>query len=95
MRISIYIGATLTTSFYMGAAIALFFLSTPRIGESWAANFQTERQHRMDDLAILISSMGLVIDTVLFILPSIAVNKLQLHTNRKFGLMLIFGTGLV
>lgn len=95
MRISIYIGATLTTSFYMGATIALFALATPRTGESWAANIQTERQERAGDLAIPISSMGLVIDTVLFILPSVAVSQLQLHTNRKFGLMLMFGTGLV
>ena len=95
MRISIYIGATLTTSFYMVVTIVLFVLSTPRPGESWAASFQSEHQQTLYELAIPISSMGLVIDTVLFILPIVAVYQLQLHTNRKFGLMLIFSTGLV
>ena len=95
MRVSIYIGATLSTLFYMGATIALFVLSTPRQGQSWTTDFQTEREQRVNELAIPISSMGLVVDTVLFILPSIAVYQLQLHTNRKVGLLLIFSTGLV
>ena len=90
-----YIGATLTTLFYWGATIATLVLSTPRGGENWTADFQTEREQKMAGLSIPISSMGLAIDIILFILPSVAIHQLQLHTKRKIGLMLIFSTGLM
>ncbi len=95
MRISVYIGATLSTLFYLGATIATFVLSTPRPGQSWTTDFQTEREQRLTELAIPISSMGLAIDIVLFILPFVAVYQLQLHTKRRISLTLIFSTGLM
>lgn len=92
---SIYIGATLSTAFYLGVTIALFVLTTPRPGETWAVAILSKRQQMVSKLAIPVSSMGLVVDILLLILPSLAVYKLQLHTTRKIGLMLIFSTGLV
>ena len=95
LRLSVYIGATLSTAFYVGITIALYILTTPRPGESWLAAFQSERQQRVIKLSVPIASIGLVVDVLLLILPSVAVYKLQLHLRRKIGLMLIFGTGLV
>lgn len=95
LRISIYIGATLSTAFYVGITIVMFDLATPRPGESWRDGYLSERVQSIPRLSIPIASMGLVIDVLLLILPSVAVYKLQLHINRKIGLMLIFSTGFV
>ena len=95
MRLSIYIGATLSTAFYIGVTIALYICATPRLGESWLTAFESERQQRMFKLSVPLAWIGLVVDVLLLILPSVAVYKLQLHLKRKIGLMLIFGTGLV
>lgn len=92
---SIYIGATLSTAFYLGVTIALFVFTTPRPGETWAAAILSKEEQMVSKLAIPVSSMGLVVDILLLILPSLAVYKLQLHTTRKIGLMLIFSTGLM
>ena len=92
---SIYTGAMLSTGFYIGVTIALFVLTSPRSGENWVASILSSREQMVSKLAIPISSMGLAVDVLLLILPSIAVYKLQLHNTRKIGLMLIFSTGLV
>ena len=95
LRMSIYSGAILSTLFYIGATIALFVLTTPRPGENWVVSILSKREQMVSKLAIPISSMGLAIDVLLLILPSVAVYKLQLHNTRKIGLMLIFSTGFV
>lgn len=79
----------------MGVTITLYILATPRPGESWTIAFLSEREQNVTKLAIPISSIGLVVDVLLLILPSVAVYKLQLHIIRKIGVMLIFSTGLV
>ena len=73
----------------------MFYWATPRRHESWTEEFISDRNARQKTLAVPISSVGLAIDVFLFILPSIAVSNLQMHTMRKLGLMLIFGTGLM
>lgn len=39
--------------------------------------------------------MGVAIDIYILVLPIVAVNKLQMPTRRKVGIMLIFMTGLL
>ena len=73
----------------------MFYLASPSPGESFKDSLVSSRVQRIPRLSIPIASMGLVIDVVLLILPSVAVYKLQLHINRKIGLMLIFSTGFV
>ena len=92
---SVYIGATLSTAFYTSVTIVMFDLATPRPGESWRAGYISKRIAKIPKLSIPIASMGLVVDVLLLILPSLAVYKLQLHINRKIGLMLMFSTGIV
>lgn len=92
---SVYIGATLSTACYVGFTIALYVLITPRPGQSWRAQFLSKRERGAISLSVPTASVGLVVDVLLLILPSVAIYKLQLHTTRKIGLMLIFSTGLV
>ena len=94
LRISVYIGASLSTAFYLAVFITETSLATPSPHESWDTHYVSSRlgQRR---LAIPTASVGLVIDILLLILPSVAVSQLQMTTRRKLGLLLIFGTGLM
>lgn len=95
LRVSVYIGASLSTAFYLGVAIALFILASPRRHQSWAEEVRSGRQPRQLTLLGPTACIGLVIDVLLLILPSVAVSQLRINTKRKIGLMLIFGTGLM
>ena len=92
---SIYTGAMLSTVIYIGVTISFIIITTPRSGENWVVSILSSRQQMLSKLAIPVSLMGLAVDVLLLILPSVAVYRLQLHNTRKIGLMLIFSTGLV
>ena len=93
LRIAVYIGATLSTAFYIGVTAAQITLATPEPGQGWVSDYLSKREVRLEQTAIPVASIGLVIDVFLLILPSIAVCKLQLHMARKVGLILMFSTG--
>ena len=93
LRIAVYIGATLSTAFYLGVNVAQISLSTPAPGQTWRASFLSTRQAKVIKTAIPVASVGLIIDLFLLIIPSLAVCRLQLGFIRKLGLMLMFSTG--
>lgn len=95
LRLSIYVGATLATVIYWSVWIASVVLLTPKPGETWIETYFSATQQTVTKLAIFIAWVGLVIDLFLLILPSIAVYQLQLSNTRKFGIILIFSTGLM
>ena len=95
LRTSIYIGATLSTAFYLSITIVMFDLATPRPGQSFKDVLLSSRAQNVYRLSIPIASMGLVVDVLLLILPSVAVYQLQLQIKRKIGVMLMFSTGFV
>jgi len=72
-----------------------FILASPRRHESWVESLVSRRSASQIRLAVPISSIGLVIDIFLLILPSVAVSNLQMNTMRKIGLMVVFGTGIM
>lgn len=72
-----------------------FILASPRRHESWVETLVSSRSARQTRLAVPISSIGMVIDIFLLILPSVAVSNLQMDTMRKIGLMVVFGTGIM
>ena len=55
----------------------------------------SSRNYRQRTLSVPLACIGLVIDVLLLILPSVAVSQLQMNTVRKIGLLLVFGTGLM
>lgn len=95
LRICIYLGATLFTVFYWSLSIALFILSSLRPGETCAEVQVSSRLIDTTKLAIPVAAGGLVVDVWLFILPLVAIYKLQLHTTRKIRLTVIFSTDLM
>ena len=95
LRICIYLGATLFTVFYWSLSIALFILSSPRSGETWAENLLSPRLDITIKLAVPVAAGGLIVDVWLFILPVVAIYKLQLHSTHRVGLVTIFSTALM
>ena len=95
LRISIYIGAVMSTLSYTAFTLSALIFTTRRPGETWEQTFTSRHNRLQDEIAIPVGVVGLLTDIYLLILPSLAVSKLQLQTARKIGLMLIFSTGFM
>lgn len=94
LRVCVYVGALVTTLFYVAATIVQLYFSTPRLGQTFLAFSQSPTELRSLVLSVPISAIGLAIDIYLLILPITAVMQLQLPTRRKIGVIMIFLTGL-
>lgn len=94
LRICVYIGAAMTTTFYVGVAIYLLVSMTPKQGQSWAAVALSPALLKALRTSVPLAGVGLGTDLYLLILPIAAVMQLQLPTRRKIGVILIFLTGL-
>ena len=94
-RICAYIGAAITTTFYISTTVGVLVLTIPRRGETWAEHLNTKDDRRGLTVSVATSSFGLVIDLVILLLPIIAVMPLQLPTRRKIGVVCVFMTGLL
>ena len=95
IRISVYIGATLSSAFYGASTVANFVFTTPRQGETWVEHFASPEQQKGMVLSVPLSAVGLVIDVVLLALPIKAVIGLKLSANKKTGVLCIFMFGLL
>ena len=93
-RICAYMGAAITTTFYISMTVAMLIFGTPRRGETWAEHLLTKETVRSIHLPVPTSAFGVVIDLVILLLPMIAVMPLQLPTRRKIGVVCVFMTGL-
>lgn len=95
LRISVYIGATLTCAFYGAVCITQLVLATPRHGETRLENTLSGRFSKTDVLSVPLAAVGLGIDIVLLVMPIAAVVGLQLPTRRKIGVIFIFMFGIL
>ena len=93
LRYCAYIGATLSSSFYIAVTVAQFVFTTPKSGETWVDHILSGESSKGTSLTVLISAVGLVIDVYIFVVPLAAVSQLQLSPMRKLGVGLIFATG--
>lgn len=94
LRVSVYIGATLTCAFYGAATITQIVFEAPSPGQTWLEVALSKRSTKPNILAIPLAAVGLGIDIVLLILPIVAVASLHLPTKRKIGVMFIFTFGI-
>lgn len=95
LRISVYIGATVTCVFYGAASIAQIVFSTPRPGQTWLEHDFSGEGDKGQVLAVPLAGVGLGIDIALLVMPIAAVMGLQLPTKRKIGVMFIFMFGIL
>ncbi len=95
LRISVYIGATLTCVFYGAAFIAQTILETPSRGETWLEHSFSSEALMANKLSVPLPAVGLGIDIALLVMPIAAVIGLQLPTKRKIGVIFIFMFGIL
>ena len=98
LRWNIFIGAFITIAFYVAATIALFILSTPRPGVTFAEQFTSFLSRKTSPVLNTTFAVGyfnILSDLYILILPISGVMGLNLKPKRKFGVVLIFLTGLL
>ena len=98
LRWSILIGASITTAFYLAATIILFVLSTPGRGVTLAeqfASFLSQGTSLVLNTTLAIGYFNVLSDLYILVLPISGVMGLNLQPRRKFGVSLIFMTGLL
>jgi uncharacterized membrane protein len=91
----IYIGASISTAFYLSMTIVQFYFMTPRPGESMAKHFGGNLAARVTSLSIPTTSVGLAIDVLLLVVPLLAVIQLRLARKKKVQLVLTFLIGIL
>lgn len=94
LRISVYIGATLTCAFYGATSITQIIFSTPKRGQTWLEHDFSREAYKTNILSVPLAAVGLGIDLVLLVIPIAAVVGLQLPTKRKIGVIFIFMIGI-
>ena len=94
-RWAIYIGASLSSAFYLSMTIVQFYFMTPRPGETLAKHFAGPMAAEVTKLSIPTSSVGLAIDILLLIIPLRAVVQLQMTKKKKIRLCLTFLVGIM
>lgn len=95
LRVSVYVGATLTCAFYGAASITQIVFSTPKPGQTWLEHDFSLQGTKANMLSVPLAAVGLGIDVALLVIPIIAVVGLHLPTKRKIGILFIFMFGIL
>lgn len=93
VRISVWIGASISTLFYTACAIAAFILNSPWPGESMLDAILSWHYAAFSRFSIAIGVVGMCVDIYLLILPIKAVSTLNMRLGKKIGLSIVFLTG--
>ena len=67
----------------------------PRPSQTWLEHALSKDELKSEILSVPISAIGLGIDTVLLVIPVVAVVGLQLPIKRKIGILIIFMFGIL
>ena len=93
MRVAIWVGGALSTVFYILVFALHTYSATPCPGESFATHYLDGLDRQGAQLAIPMSAIGLVFDLYIITLPIYGVWQLQLPTQKKLRISLVFLTG--
>lgn len=93
VRISVWIGATISAVFYFAVTITAFVLRSPWPGESFLEDTLSWHYLEFPQFSIPTGVIGVLVDWYLLILPIPAVLNLQMSTARKLGILIVFMTG--
>lgn len=95
LRLAIYTGLGFTIVAFTTSLIAQLAITTPAPGTSWFTKFSSKSYIQQSvKLAYPVSSVSLFMDVYIFVLPIVGVAKLKLSRRRKFGVIIVFLTGL-
>lgn len=93
VRISVWIGATISVVFYTAVTVTGFVLNSPWPGESFLEDIMSWHYLKFSQFSIPTGVIGMLIDWYLLILPITAVLMLQMSPAKKFGVLIVFMTG--
>lgn len=88
-----WIGATISTAFYVAVSITAFVLESPWPGESLLEGILSWHYLKFAQFSIPTGVVGMLVDWYLLILPIPAVWTLQMSTAKKLGVLIVFMTG--
>ena len=95
VRISVWIGASISVTFYVAVTIIAFALNTPWPGESFLEDVLSWHHHEFLQFSIPTGVIGMLVDLYLLILPIPVVLNMQMSTVKKLGVLIVFMTGSV
>ena len=95
LRYMSYAGATVNVLFYLSVLIATLAYTAPAPGQTFLDAVTSVRMQGAFRLTLPIASMSLVLDVYILLLPIVGVSRLRLSNKRKFGVMIIFFTGIM
>ena len=95
LRISVYIGSTATTVFYVSFAVVEAVCTTPRDGLSWADWIIGAEEQKSLAALLPTAVVGFLVDLCLLVLPIPALARLHLPTKKKLALSCFFATGML
>lgn len=95
IKIGVYIGAFVTTVFYVGMGIARLVLITPSYGTGWMESALRNETDKSAVLSVPLAAIGLGIDLYILILPIGGVFQLHMPSHRKVKVCLVFITGIL
>ena len=93
VRISVWIGATISVIFYVAVTIIAFALNSPWSGESFLEAILSWHHHMFAQFSVPTGVIGMLVDLYLLILPLPAVLHMQMSTGKKLGVLTVFMTG--
>ncbi len=93
MRIVIWSGATICTTFYALIFALNIYFSTPRQGETFVTHSLNPVAKGGLHLSVPFAAVGLAFDLAIITIPIYGVCQLQLSGRQKFSISLVFLTG--
>lgn len=93
VRISVWIGATVSVVFYVTVSITAFVLNSPWPGESFLEGILSWHYFKFADFSVPTGVIGILVDWYLLVLPIPAVLTLQMSMAKKLGVLVVFMTG--
>lgn len=95
LRWGCYFGLFVNWGFYIAITIASIYYQAPNPGQTWQEGLMNDRYTDVFGLSIPTAAGSLILDVYIFVLPLVAVSKLQLTASKKLGVIAVFTTGLM
>ncbi|KAL8717817.1 MAG: hypothetical protein Q9225_004972, partial [Loekoesia sp. 1 TL-2023] len=93
VRITVWIGATISVLFYVAVTVTGLIMNSPWPGETLLEGILSWHYLKFAQFSIPTGVVGMVVDWYLLFLPVPAIMTLQMSTAKKFGILLVFMTG--
>ena len=94
MKFGIIGGAGIVIGFYFICIIISIIGDAPSPGHSWLANAMASHNTMSTRLSKPLAAWAIASDVFILLLPISGVLRLQLSPKRRFGLLMVFMTGL-